>query len=146
MLGARCMISTIRPKPLLTFVRLRRTLAKTPRNDEQIWLKQDNIRDVGKTGAAEAIKPSVALSETKWMQHSVDSGGGDSDVEDEEENLRKKMPHYTKIAGWDRSNQELKVLGKLLSSKRARETSDVQVFQRYFTSITITVVSRCWRA
>ena len=129
MLGARCIISTMRPKPLLTFVRLRRTLAKTPRNDEQIWLKQDNIRDVGKTGAAESIKPSVALSEKKWTQHSVDSGGGDSDVEDEveEENLRKKMPHYTKISGWDRSNQELKVLGKLLSSKRARENSDVQV-------------------
>ena len=129
MLGARFMISTMKPTPLITFVRLRRTLAKTPRNDEQIWLKQDNIRDVGQSGAAEAMKQSVALSEKKWTQHSVDSGGGVSEVEDEveEENLRKKMSHYTKISGWDRSNQELKVLGKLLSSKRARENSDVQV-------------------
>ena len=126
MLSARYMILTMRPKPLITFARLRRTLAKTPRNDEQIVLKQDNRRNVGQTGATEVM----ALSERNWTQHNVDSGGGISEVEDEdeEENFRKKAPHYTKIAGWDRSNQELKVLGKLLSSKRARENSDVQVF------------------
>ena len=126
------MILTMRPKPLITFARLRRTLAKTPRNDEQILLKQDNQRNVGQTGATEAIKPQMALSEKKWTQHNIDSGGGVSEVEDEveEENFGKKVPHYTKIAGWDRSNQELKVLGKLLSSKRARENSDVQVVYR----------------
>ena len=125
------MISTLRPKPLITFARLRRTLAKTPSNDEQILLKQNNRRDVGQTCVTEAVKPSMALSKKKWTQHNIDSGGV-PEVEDEveEENFGKKAPHYTKIAGWDRNNQELKVLGKLLSSKRARENSDVQVVYR----------------
>jgi len=124
------MISTLRPKPLITFARLRRTLAKTPSNDEQILLKQNNRRDVGQTCVTEAVKPSMALSKKKWTQHNIDSGGV-PEVEDEveEENFGKKAPHYTKIAGWDRNNQELKVLGKLLSSKRARENSDVQVLE-----------------
>ena len=132
MFGARCMISTmVRPKPLITFARLRRTLAKAHSKHEKPLFKHDSRRDVGLTGATEAMKPSMTPSQEKWTKHIVNSDWV-SDAEDEEEeehHHHHKMPHYTKIAGWDRNNQELKVLGKLLSSKRARENSDVIVLE-----------------
>ena len=121
MLAARCMISTMmRPNPLITFARQRRTLAK----------HQDIRKDVGQTGGAtDTMRRSMTLSEE--TDHTVNiERVSDVDVEEEEEERHHhKKPRYTKIAGWDRNNQELKVLGKLLSSKRARENSDVQVLE-----------------
>lgn len=131
MFGARCMISTMmRPNPLITFARQRRTLAKPPSNNEKHLLKQDIRRDVGQTGATEAMRRSMTMSEEKLTEHTV-IGDRESNVDgkEEEEQHHHKMPRYTKIAGWDHNNQELKVLGKLLSSKRARENSDVQVLE-----------------
>jgi len=57
----------------------------------------------------------------------VDEFEDEDSLEEGEQQLR--VPHYTKIAGWDRSNKELKALGKILSTKRARERSDVQVLE-----------------
>ena len=130
MLGAKCMISTIvRPKPLITFARMRRTLAKTPSNNEKHLLRQDIRRDARQTGAPETMRAPMTLSEEKWTRNAVDSDRVFEDEEELEEQHHHKMPRYTKIAGWDHNNQELKVLGKLLSSKRARENSDVQVLE-----------------
>lgn len=72
----------------------------------------------------------MTMSEEKLTEHTV-IGDRESNVDgkEEEEQHHHKMPRYTKIAGWDHNNQELKVLGKLLSSKRARENSDVQVLE-----------------
>ena len=125
------MISTImRPNPLIIFARERRTLAKPTSNNEKHILKHDIRRDVGQTSATKVMRQSMTLSEEEWNEHTVGSDRvSDADNEEELERPHHKMPRYTKIAGWDRNNQELKVLGKLLSSKRARENSDVQVLE-----------------
>jgi len=123
MFCARRMISTVRPTPLVTFARLRRSSAQTRRNDEQHKLTQN--------GEEPQLKPPKVQFESKVIKPAiVNSQIADLD---EEEPLypgdHQKTPHYVKINGWDHHNKELKVLGKLLSSKRARESSDVQVLE-----------------
>ena len=119
MFCARRMISTVRPTPLVTFARLRRSSAQTRRNDEQHKLTQNGEKPQLQPPKFEinVIKPAIDNSQI-------------ADLDDEEPLYpgdHQKMPRYVKINGWDHHNKELKVLGKLLSSKRARESSDVQV-------------------
>ena len=51
------------------------------------------------------------------------------DEEGEREDNKYPVPHYTKITGWDKSNSELKSLGRQLTTKRARQESDVHVLE-----------------
>ena len=142
MLGARQIITTMRAKPLATFVRLRRTLAKS--NSIREW-KQDNRKEMAEACKLEA--PNEINSPQFCVNNAVvpvDEFEDEDSLEEGEQQLR--VPHYTKIAGWDRSNKELKALGKILSTKRARERSDVQVFNFFHLNDNNSRhKSRCWR-
>ena len=70
---------------------------------------------------SKVIKPAINNSQIADLDEEEPVYPGDD----------QKTPHYVKINGWDHQNKELKVLGKLLSSKRARESSDVQVLWTY---------------
>jgi len=49
--------------------------------------------------------------------------------EEKENEYAGKVPHYTKINGWEKSSSDLKTLGKILTSRQARENSDTVVLE-----------------
>lgn len=49
--------------------------------------------------------------------------------EEESDGQRYPVPRYTKVAGWDKSNADLRWLGRLLTSKRSRGESEVHVLE-----------------
>jgi tRNA G18 (ribose-2'-O)-methylase SpoU len=48
---------------------------------------------------------------------------------EKEDKKQYSVPHYTKINGWDQANAEVKQLGKLLTNRKERGGSEVQVLE-----------------
>ena len=91
-----------------------------------------DIREQRKTRLGREGEDTSENSEKGSIQYNVKITNDSLVLDDEEaENEDKKypVPRYTKITGWDKSNSELKSLGKVLTTKRARQESQVHVLE-----------------
>ena len=94
----------------------------------------------------EGALPPLGVNKLRHTNTSSDTGvpkgGGNKDkkveskieskIEEEFEDEDKdklSVPRYTKVTGWDKDNKDVKRLGKMLSSRRAREGEQVAVLE-----------------
>jgi len=85
-----------------------------------------NSQNTAKQDESSQHKLGQKLATEQSSQAKQSSGN----IDDNEDDLFSgKVPHYTKIGGWDKSNRELKALGKILTSRQARDNSDTVVLE-----------------